>query len=106
MSSLTLTRQAFQNPQEKIVCIGLPGIIEYSSQTNDCADFVKSDEKYRYIDDLSILEIINLISVGMSSYNCKIPIPNDVMIGNTYMPPENLKSQNCTNLRNGPVIRK
>ena len=73
---------------------GLPGIIEYLSQTNDCADFVKSDEKYRYIDDLSILEIINLISVGISSYNCKIHIPNDVKIGNAYIPPENLKSQN------------
>ena len=64
---------------------GLPGIIEYLSQTNDCADFLKSDEKYRYIDDLSILEIINLISVGISSYNCKSQIPNDMKVGNTYI---------------------
>ena len=72
---------------------GLPGIIEYLSQTNDCADFLRSDEKYRYIDDLSILEIINLISVGISSYNCKSQIPNDMKVGNTYIHPENIKSQ-------------
>ena len=50
---------------------GLPGILEYLSQNNDCADFLKEDERYKFIDDLSILEIINLISLGISSYNCK-----------------------------------
>ena len=44
-----------------------PGIIEYLSQTYDCADFLNNDEKYRYIEDLSILEIVNLISVGITS---------------------------------------
>ena len=72
---------------------GLPGIIEYLSQTNDCADFLRSDEKYRYIDDLSILEIINLISMGLSSYNCKAHVPNDVATEDRYLPPENTKSQ-------------
>merc|ERR1711954_617574 len=51
---------------------GLPGIIEYLSQTNDCADFLSNEEKYRFIDDLSIIEIINLISVGILSYNSKV----------------------------------
>ena len=57
---------------------GLMGILEYLSQTNDNADFIPVDEKFKFIDDLSILDIINLISVGISSYNPKIHVPSDV----------------------------
>ena len=77
---------------------GLPGIIEYLSQTNDCADFLTNEEKYRFIDDLSIIEIINLISVGISSYNSKVQVPSDIIKENTYIPPENINSQKSLNL--------
>ena len=77
--------------------IHLPGIIEYLSQSNDCAKFLSSKEKYRYIDDLSILEIINPICVGISSYNCKAQVPNDVKIGSNFIPPANIKSQEYLN---------
>ena len=76
---------------------GLPGILEYLSQNNDCADFLKEDERYKFIDDLSILEIINLISLGISSYNCKQHVPSDVGTNNLFMQPENLKSQGYLN---------
>ena len=77
---------------------GLPGIIEYLSQTNDCADFLTNEEKYRFIDDLSIIEIINLISVGISSYNSKVQVPSDIIEENTYIPPENITSQKSLDL--------
>ena len=32
---------------------GLPGILEYLSQNNDCADFMNEDERFKFIDDLS-----------------------------------------------------
>ena len=35
---------------------GLMGILEYLSQNNDCADFLEDEEKFKYIDDLSILQ--------------------------------------------------
>ena len=35
---------------------GLLGILEYLSQNNDCAEFMEEEEKYKYIDDLSILD--------------------------------------------------
>ena len=38
------------------------GMLEYLSQTNDNTDFIDPDDKFEFIDDLSILEIINLIS--------------------------------------------
>ena len=50
-------------------------------------------EKYRYFDDLSILELINLISVGLSSYNCEAHVQNDVATEDRYIRPENTKTQ-------------
>ena len=63
---------------------GLPGILEYLSQNNDCANFMEEDERYKYIDDLSILEILNLISLGISSYNCKVHVPSDIQTSNNF----------------------
>ena len=76
---------------------GLPGILEYLSQNNDCADFLNDDQRYKFIDDLSVLEIINLISLGISSYNCKLHIPSDIATNNLYIDPSNLKSQDYIN---------
>ena len=45
----------------------------------------------------SILEMINLISVGISSYNCKAQVPNDIKVGSMYVPSENIKSQEYLN---------
>jgi hypothetical protein len=42
---------------------GTLGIEEYLSQSNDNVDFLDQDEKFKFIDDLSVLEIINLISI-------------------------------------------
>ena len=73
--------------------VGLLGILEYLSQNNDCGSFLSEEERYKYIDDLSILEILNLISIGISSYNCKQQIPSDIQTENKFMPPENFNSQ-------------
>ena len=48
---------------------GTLGIEEYLSQSNGNTDFLEDDEKYKFIDDLSILEILNLISMTLSNYN-------------------------------------
>ena len=45
------------------------GILEYLAQSKNNTTFVKSNRKFKFIDDLSILEIINLLSIGMASYN-------------------------------------
>ena len=71
---------------------GLPGILEYLSQNNDCADFLSEDERYKYIDDLSILEMINLVSVGISSNNCKLQVPSDIKTENQFLPTANISA--------------
>ena len=72
---------------------GTLGILEYKSQSNDNTDFLKEDEKFKYIDDLSMLEIVNLISIGNASFNFKTNVAADIGIGKKYLPPENIRSQ-------------
>ena len=69
------------------------GLLEYLSQSNKCADNVNESERFRFLDDLSILEIINLLTVGLSSFNLKQQIPNDIATHNQYISPDNLQSQ-------------
>ena len=69
------------------------GILEYLSQSNNNADFVPEDQRFKFVDDLSILEIINLICVGLSCYNLKAQIPSDVATHNQFIPSKNLNSE-------------
>ena len=55
------------------------------------------DERYKFIDDLTILEIVNLLTIGINSYNIKHHIPNDNIEGNQFILPQNLKSQRYLN---------
>ena len=73
-------------------------INEYLSQSYDCADLVSLEDRLRFVDDLSILEIVNLLTVEITSYNIKEHIRSDLNIHNQYIiPPENLKSQDWLN---------
>ena len=69
------------------------GILEYLSQSNNSADFVDQEDRFKFVDDLTILEIVNLLTIGISSFNIKQSIPSDIIESNQYIPPENLKSQ-------------
>ena len=44
---------------------GFLGILEYLSQSNDNSEMVDPEEKFNFVDDLSLLEIVNLILIGM-----------------------------------------
>ena len=43
------------------------GLHEYDSKSNDNTDFLLPEDKYKFVDDLSMLEIINLIDVVLAS---------------------------------------
>ena len=72
---------------------GTLGIEEYLCQSNDNTDFLDEDEKFKYIDDLSMLEVVNLVSIGIANYNFKAHVAADIGIGNKYLPQENINSQ-------------
>ena len=69
------------------------GLIEYDAQSNDNTEFIPPDDRYKWVDDLSVLEIINLITVGLSSYNFKQHVASDIGIEQLYLPSQNIKSQ-------------
>ena len=56
------------------------GEISYTSQTNNNADCISPDLRYKWIDDLSLIEIINIVSVGMSSYDFAQHVASDIGI--------------------------
>ena len=51
------------------------------------------DDKFKFIDDLSLLDVINLILQGISSYNPKQQVPSDIAIGNKCLHSDHLQSQ-------------
>ena len=69
------------------------GILEYLSQSNNSADLVSVEDRFKFVDDLSLLEIVDLLTVGITCYNIKQHVPSDVPVHNQYIPAENLTSQ-------------
>ena len=69
------------------------GILEYLSQSNNSADCVNQEDRFKFVDDLTVLEMVNLLTIGISSFNIKSQVPSDIISSNQYIPPINLKSQ-------------
>ena len=45
------------------------------------------------MDDLSILEVVNLLSIGISSYNVRTHIPSDIPSNNGFIDSKSLQTQ-------------
>ena len=73
---------------------------EYLSQTNDSADCVPPEDRFKFVDDLSTLEIINLLTVGLSSLLIKDQIPSGIPEHGQYIQSDKLKSQTYLNTIN------
>ena len=71
---------------------GTLGILEFLSQSNTNANYVEPDLRWKFVDDLTMLEIINLINIGISCYNTKFQVPNDLDVDKHFIPAKNLKS--------------
>ena len=69
------------------------GIWEYLSQSNDNANCLDESERFKFVDDLTFLEIINLLNVGLATYNVRQHIPSDIPTHNQIIVSDNLKSQ-------------
>ena len=73
------------------------GLIEYDSQSNDNTDFLSPEDKFKFVDDLSTLEMINLILTGLASYNFKQHVASDIGVDQLFLPSDNIKSQTYLN---------
>ena len=72
-------------------------ILSYLSQSNDISDMVDPEENFKFVDDLSVLDLLNLLSIGMCCFNAKNSVPSDIPDHNGYISPENLKTQEYLN---------
>ena len=70
----------------------LLGGIEYLAQSNDNADVVPPKDRFKYVDDLSILELICFAGL-LIEYNFFQHVASDVGIDQLYLPANNLKTQ-------------
>ena len=70
------------------------GQLEYLVQSNNNTDFLDDKWKYKFIDDLSILEVINLVLCGLASYDFKTHVASDVAVHGNFLPIQNVQSQN------------
>lgn len=54
------------------------GVLEYLSQSNDNSDNVPVDDRYKFMDDLTLLEFTQLMDVGLASYNIRAQVPSNI----------------------------
>ena len=73
------------------------GIAEFISISNDNARSVPDEDRFSYMDDLSILEIINLLNIGIASHNSRMQVSSNIPSHNQIIPPEHLQTQNYLN---------
>ena len=66
---------------------------EFDSQANHNADCVPVEDRFKFVDDLYALEIINLVNIGISSFNCKQQVLSDLPIHGQFVDSSQLKSQ-------------
>jgi hypothetical protein len=68
------------------------GLIEYLVQSNDNADSVNEEDRYKYIDDLSVLEVIYLTGL-LTDYNLYEHVASDIAIGQQFLSSNSYNTQ-------------
>ena len=69
------------------------GIWEYLTQSNSNSDCVDPDYRFKFVDDMTVLEKVNLLVAGLASFNCHASVPSDIPTHGQLIPAEHLKSQ-------------
>jgi hypothetical protein len=70
----------------------LIGQIEYLVQSNDNADMAAPEDRFKYIDDLSILQLVLLAGL-VTDYNFYNHVASDIATNQNFLPPQNFESQ-------------
>ena len=74
----------------------LLGGIEYIVANQDCADKLPKDDRYKYYDDLNMLEFL-ILTEKLINFIPSDQIPSDVAIDQMYLPTENYQMQENLN---------
>ena len=74
----------------------LTGQTEYLVQSNDNADCIEPDDRFKYIDDLSVLQLLCLSDV-LVEYDFRSHVVSDVGFGQQFLPPDRFNTQHNLN---------
>ena len=74
----------------------LLGQLEYLVQSNDNVDIVPPEDRFKYIDDLSVLQLICLTGLLMD-YDFPQQVGLDIGIDEQFLPPDKFETQNTLN---------
>ena len=67
-------------------------MIEYLVQSNDNCDYVDPDMKFKFVDDLTILELVMMGGI-VSEYEFELHVASDIGINEKYVAADNLTTQ-------------
>ena len=56
------------------------GLWSFLSQTNDNPENTEKENIFKFVDDKTVLEVVNLLSIGIASHNFQASIPSNVKI--------------------------
>ena len=62
------------------------GIWSYLSQTNDNPEKAPEKDIYKFVDDKSLVEVIDLMIIGIASHNFRGRFPSNVPSSNIVIP--------------------
>ena len=64
----------------------------YLCSSHEAADHICEDDRFRYIDDLEILELI-IMTGFLQDYNVQSHVPSDVPVDDLFLPPSSFQTQ-------------
>ena len=70
---------------------------EFSSQTNHNADCIPAEERFKWVDDLTVLDRINLVNMRLRTYNITQHVALDIPTHGQFIDSNNLKTQKYLN---------
>ena len=74
----------------------LIGQLEYLVLSNNNADIVSDDDRYKYIDDLTLLQLVCLAGL-LTDYNFTNHVASDISIGQSFLPADSYSTQDHLN---------
>ena len=69
------------------------GQLLYLSQSNESGNCVPDDDRFKFIDDLSLLDIINLLLISLEEYDFKRHVASDIAVDGKFLPSSDSRSQ-------------
>ena len=59
--------------------------------------FPDEDSGFKFVDDVSMIELVNFMAIDMSSFNVKLQVPSDISVDKQYLHNWNFNTQSHLN---------